>query len=399
MASKADLAYEVFGIGRSDLTYQSITKKQAAETMKDYLTPVFNQYSDRQLLFYSDALALSSLLWSQTEWTWKMSAAAPIPYYFHLNMYPEKLYLPVFNAQDYDGQVQVISLTISRSHLPSADFAASKRLMKLPAYLASVLQLGAVVKKINAMYKKPVFKLRVLVDLALASRNLSKKYLSMLVSSVTHDFGAECWVYNSNSQIAVSNMLAFSTDTNKFKFNRQDLLDVLQLTRINHARLEELPLSMASATKPLAEFGLINADRVEKNQPGMFPTPQVIAFMPLSYSEEIQLKGANNDMEVKTKVDSKPTSKSVSTSAKQVSSTTSSSPSSHQDRPHKLSQSSPNAFHDLKNRDLFDYSTNASVTDVIRRHTRKSRIFNPNVVIIKAGKPKDDQQDKKGEKE
>ena len=43
--------------------------------------------------------------------------------------------------------------------------------------------------------------------------------------------------------------------------------------------------------------------------------------------------------------------------------------------------------HDTDNRDLFDYSTSASVTDVIHRHMRKGRMFNPNVVIERVGKP------------
>lgn len=369
------LADEIFGTNEHDLPAGKIRADKMAPVVASKFGPFLEK--NPEININPVNMTLSSSLWYSGEWLWQpVKSERAIPYYFHVKLFPDTLQLPVYHSvefQELDNQMQTINLIVSRSFLPSADFSSSKRLMYLPKALENGLKIAQTIDFVNRLYVKPVFKLHVLIDLALSSRDLSKKYLSKLVSSVNQDLNAECYVYNSNSPVAVSNNIAFATDTRKYRFNRSDLLRVLSNSRINHMQKEDLPLSMASATKPLTEFGLVDLTSVKDAELQLTPMVTNVEGWVEKPDKYVAFKASKSKAKTVVKTDlAKPESEVksvVKTKPKPV------------DLDHLRD-------HDTDNRDLFDYSTNASVTDVIRRHMRKDRTFNPNVVIERVGKPR-----------
>lgn len=382
--SEEILADEIFGTNEHDLSAGKIRVDKMAPVVASKFGPFLDKHPEINI--NPVKMTLSSSLWHSGEWLWQpVKSKRAIPYYFHVKLFPDTLQLPVYNSvefQELDNQMQTINLIVSRSFLPSADFSSSKRLMYLPKVLESGLKIVQTIDFVNHLYVKPVFRLRVLIDLALASRDLSKKYLSKLVSSVNQDLNAECYVYNSNSPVAVSNNIAFATDTRKYRFNRSDLLRVLSNSRINHMQKEDLPLSMASATKPLTEFGLVDLTLAKDTDLQLTPMATNVEDWVAKPDKYVEFKASKSTAKTVVKTDlAKPESGvKPAVKAKSV------------DLDHLRD-------HDTDNRDLFDYSTNDSVTNVIRRHMRKGRTFNPNVVIERVGKPRkkeDRDEDRKG---
>ena len=370
--SEEILAGEIFGTKEYDLPAGKIRADEMALVVASKFDPFLGK--NPEINMNSVSMTLSSSLWHSGEWLWQpVKSKRAIPYYFHVKLFPDVLQLPVYNSVEFqalDNQTQTINLIVSRSFLPSADFSSSKRLMYLPKALENGLKIAQTIDFVNRLYVKPVFKLRVLIDLALSSRDLSKKYLSKLVSSVNQDLNAECYVYNSNSPVAVSNNIAFATDTRKYRFNRSDLLRVLANSRINHMQKEDLPLSMASATKPLTEFGLADLAVAKDTELQLTPMVTKVEGWIKKPDKYVAFKASKTKTKTVAKADLAKPASEVKPAVKT--------------KPVDLDRLRD---HDTDNRDLFDYSTSASVTDVIHRHMRKGRMFNPNVVIERAGKP------------